>query len=116
LPKLPAKPQSVVLERWLPYTQRKRKVVYQGPPVEPVLCKPRNIIVQWETPEVLIKKKVTYLGVTTADPEEYRCKYGDSLKKTNELPAEVLNIKYPDDLMEEMKQSCMLEGDLEALK
>lgn len=113
---MPPKPQSVIIERWLPYTQKKRKVIYKGAPPDPVLYKPKNIIVQWEAPQVEIKKQVKYLGVVEADPEEYMRRYGPTLKKTSELPPEVLEIKYPPDLLEEMKNSNMLEGDVEALK
>lgn len=59
LAQMPPKPQSVIVERWLPYVPTKRKVIYKGAPPDPVLCKPRNIIVQWEAPEVCIKKKST---------------------------------------------------------
>ena len=42
---LPPKPQSVIIERWLPYTPVKRRVIYQrGGAPDPVIVKPRNII------------------------------------------------------------------------
>ncbi len=47
---LPSKPQSVLIERWLPYVEVKRKVIFQPAPPDPVVIKPRNVIVQWETP------------------------------------------------------------------
>lgn len=50
---LPTKPQPVIVERWLPYRQMKRRVVFHkaaAPP--PAVVKPRNIIVQWEAPQV----------------------------------------------------------------
>lgn len=30
MPQLPAKPQSVIIERWLPYKEQKRKVIFQS--------------------------------------------------------------------------------------
>jgi hypothetical protein len=54
---LPAKPQSVIVERWLPYSQTKRRVIFQkGAQPDPVVVKPRNVIVQWEAPKVTIRK------------------------------------------------------------
>jgi hypothetical protein len=38
---LPNKPQSVLIERWLPYTQSKRRVIFQGAPPDPVVIKPK---------------------------------------------------------------------------
>ena len=47
LPQLPAKPPNVLIERWLPYKQAKRRVIYR--PVDesrqPVFVKPKNVIV-----------------------------------------------------------------------
>jgi hypothetical protein len=57
LSKIPPKPQSVIVERWLPYNQTKRKVIYKSAPPDPVICKPKNLIIQWEAPEVCIKKQ-----------------------------------------------------------
>ena len=59
---------------------------------------------------------VKYLGVVKADPEEYSRLYGPELKSVDELPHDIRDIKYPDELLEEMKSSKMLEGDVEALK
>ncbi len=58
---IPPKPQSVIIERWLPYSQVKRRVVFnkQCNEKEPIVVKPKNIIVQWEAPQVLI---YTYSG------------------------------------------------------
>jgi hypothetical protein len=54
LAQLPSKPQSIITERWLPYQQMKRRVIYQAAQPDPVYCKPRNVIIQWEAPDVLI--------------------------------------------------------------
>ena len=40
---LPSKPQSVIIERWLPYTAVKRRVIFQGAPPDPIIVKPRNV-------------------------------------------------------------------------
>jgi hypothetical protein len=70
LAQLPAKPQTVFIERWLPYPPVKRRVIYQKPARDPVVVKPRNVIVQWETPQVNLRKEVRHLGVVKANPAE----------------------------------------------
>jgi hypothetical protein len=71
LPQLPTKPQGVLVERWLPYAQPKRRVIYQGPPPQPdTVVKPRNVIVQWEPVEASVRREVRHLGVIRADPAE----------------------------------------------
>lgn len=90
---MPAKPQSVLIERWLPYVEQRRKVIFQKAPPDPVVCKPKNIIVQWEAPDVCVKKDIKHLGVICANPCEYIQRYGSSLKKACELPQFVKDIK-----------------------
>lgn len=51
---LPSKPQAVLIERWLPYSQAKRRVIFQrSNERDPVIVKPRNVIIQWEAPQVI---------------------------------------------------------------
>lgn len=122
LPKLPSKPQPVIIERWLTYPEIKRKVIYRKPAEEdPIFSDPKNVIIQWETPQAEINKELKYLGVVKADPTEYVKKYGKSLKKSNELPDYVLDIETPEGLnlassLNNKKPSYDLEGDIEALK
>ncbi len=59
---LPAKPQNVIVERWLPYSER------------------GNVVVQWEEPRVSIRWEVKYLGVIRANPAEYVQRYASELK------------------------------------
>lgn len=60
---LPSKPQAVIIERWLPYSQVKRRVIFCKPEEreEPILVKPRNIIIQWESPQVHFKNEILHL-------------------------------------------------------
>lgn len=79
------------------------------------------MIVQWEAPQVSIRKEVKYLGVITANPVEYVQKYGASLKTASQLPDYVLNINTPHEigvLAADYKYSSVyeLEGQLEGLK
>lgn len=54
---VPSKPQAVITERWLPYQKAKRRVIFQAAPQDPVYCKPKNIIIQWESPNVVVKQE-----------------------------------------------------------
>ena len=121
LPQLPSKPQSVLVERWLPYVQGKRRVIFQKSGAsDPVIVAPRNVIVQWEAPSVVVRKEFKYLGVIRANPAEYVAQYGASLKLASALPQFVLDIKTPEGLVlaEGFKYSSVydLYGDVSALK
>ena len=117
---LPPKPQSILVERWLPYIPQKRKVIYQAPPPDPVLAKPRNVIISWEAPRTVVKKQVKYLGVINADPAHYVSKYGASIRQSNQLPDIVNEIKTPEHLLlaanVEYSGLHELTGDIDALK
>jgi hypothetical protein len=118
---LPSKPQSVLIERWLPYNQVKRRVIFQkASERDPVVVKPRNVIVQWEAPQCQIKKEYKYLGVIKANPTEYIQRYGSTLKRLGDMPQFVLDIKTPDGLLlaaESQTQTFYeLEGDVQAMR
>jgi hypothetical protein len=117
---LPSKPQSVLVERWLPYAQTKRRVIFQrSNERDAVVVKPRNVIVQWEAPQVVIKKEFKYLGVIRANPVEYVQRYGATLKIARDLPDFVLDIKTPEGLVlaADYQYNAVheLEGDVRAL-
>jgi Ca2+-binding EF-hand superfamily protein len=121
LAQLPKKPQAVIVERWLPYTQSKRKVIFQKNTIaDPVIVKPRNVIIQWDTPTVEIKKDFKDLGIIRADPAEYIERYGNSLISHLELPQFVKEIKPPFGLTlaaeYQTQEFYELEGDIEALR
>ena len=121
LPQMPQKPQSIIIERWLPYQENlKRKVIFQKIASDPIVIKPKNVIVQWEEPEVIIKQEIKYLGVIRADPVNYVKLYGDSLIKSSERPQYVKDIKTPDGILlaadSKYTETHELEGDLDALK
>lgn len=118
---LPSKPQSVIIERWLPYSQVKRRVIFQkSNERDPVIVKPRNVIIQWEAPQVTIKKEFKDLGVIRANPAEYVARYGNTLKTARELPPFVLEIKPPAGVVlaadYQFNSIYELEGDIQALR
>ena len=118
---LPTKPQAIMVERWLPYSQTKRKVIFQKNTVaDPVIAMPKNIIVQWEAPEVQVTKTYKDLGIVRANPVEYVERYGTSLVTHIELPQIVREIRAPTGFTyaaEYIAPSVYdLEGDIEALR
>ena len=121
LAQMPTKPQSVMIERWLPFAQPKRKIIFQKNTVpDPVIVRPRNLIIQWETPVVEISKQFKDLGIVRANPVEYVKRYGSSLKTHLELPQFVRDIRPPVGVTLAAEfvapSSYELEGDIEALK
>jgi hypothetical protein len=82
---LPPRPQDIIVEKWLPYRPQKRRVVYQRAGSLQQLV-PRNLIIEWEAPDVEIVKQCKDLGVMDADPEDYIRRFGGELKQANELP------------------------------
>ena len=117
---IPSKPQSIVIERWLPYGQQKRKVIFQkNTEADPVVARPKNVIIQWEAPVVQIVQEFKNLGVIRANPIEYVEKYGASLKTHVELPQFVKEIKPPTGVVLAADYSASslleLEGDIQAL-
>jgi hypothetical protein len=118
---LPSKPQSVLIERWLPYAQTKRRVIFQrSAERDAVVVKPRNVVVQWEAPQVVIKKEFKYLGVIRANPVEYVQRYGATLKVARDMPDFVLDIKTPEGIVlaADYKYNTVheLEGDVRAMQ
>ena len=118
---MPAKPQSVLIERWLPFTPQKRKVIYSKPQEpDPIVVKPRNVIIQWEPPKVKIEKVYKDLGVVRANPAEYVAKYGDVLKPADQLPSFVKSIKSDSGIKlaaeNEPSTQHELVGDIHALR
>lgn len=121
LAQLPAKPQSVLIERWLPYKQVKRRVIFRAAPPDPILVKPRNKIVQWETPQIKINQQLEYLGVKRGNPKEYALMFKDKLVNAKDLPEFVLKISTPDGLILAANYKTptprnKLDGDVFALK
>jgi len=96
---LPAKPQNVIVERWLPYAEGgKRRVIFNKAAAVAEAVNPRNVIVQWEAPSVNIRQEVKYLGVIRANPAEYVQKYGSELKVHSAFPSFVQEIKTPSEI------------------
>lgn len=121
LPQIPAKPQSILIERWLPYKQQKRKIIYHKPTeqVQP-LPDPKNVIIDWQSPDVEVVQRFKSMGVFCTDPKEYVRRYGSVAKPIDKLPKIAAEIKAPEGLVlaseSRIEALPKIEGDLEALK
>jgi len=120
LPQIPAKPQAVINERWLPYEEKKRRVIYKRPPPVPVFLKPKNVIVEWDVPKVRIESKTTFLGTINANPIDYVNRYGNTLKTFSEFPDILKRIKHDENIRLaadiKTKPAELLIGDVDALR
>jgi hypothetical protein len=85
LPDQPQKPQNILIEKWLPFKPRTRRVVFQRSCVPPP-PNPRNLVIEWEQPCVQVEQQCVDLGVVDADPETYARQYGPELKRPEEIP------------------------------
>ena len=85
LARVPTPPPDVIHEKWLPYEEpAPRRVVYVPAPPLVVEPPPRNVLIQWEQPDVEIVKNVSFLGTEVVDPDEYAAKYSlDFVESTN---------------------------------
>ena len=106
--------------RWLPYSAHKRRVIFQKNEVpDPVIPKFKNVIVQWEAPDVQIKRIFKDLGVIRVNPVEYVERYGTSLKSHLEFPTIAKEIRPPIGVVLAAEWNAPslidLEGDIQAL-
>jgi hypothetical protein len=106
--------------RWLPYSAHKRRVIFQKNEVsDPVIPKFKNVIVQWEAPDVQIKRIFKDLGVIRANPVEYVERYGTSLKSHLEFPTIAKEIRPPIGVVLAAEWNALslidLEGYIQAL-
>jgi len=86
LPAAPPRPRDIIIERWVPYgAQAKRRTIVQRAAAAQQYAQPRNVIIQYEAPQVRIVRQFQRLGVTQENPAVYVQRYGASL-----LEAQVL--------------------------
>jgi hypothetical protein len=128
LPVIPVKPQSILIERWLPYARPRRRVIFQqlsDPNAEAAEQarnkKIKNLVVQWDTPRVVVRKKMCNLGVVKADPACYKSLFAESMTTADRLPEFVRELPLPNGLNKlaadesPFGQLPELYGDLDAL-
>lgn len=115
-PRLPAK---IIVERWLPYKEPPRNVIFNKTNEPYTVPKVNNLIFQWDSPNVNVNKKVTHLGVERTDPIRYTEEHRGEIIPPVELPIEIKSIKPPAGLVLAADyrpvQPPPLAGDIDAL-
>jgi len=86
LPPMPAQPQEVTIERWLDSEPARRNVVYKPAPPTPLVPNPKNVLIQWQQPQVIQREKYNFLGVQLANPHAYASHFGASLVDGSQIP------------------------------
>jgi hypothetical protein len=71
LAKQPDEIKAVTVERWLPYDQQSRRVIFNKAPEVLPLKIDKNVEYVWETPCVEKKTDFKNLGVEVTDPAAY---------------------------------------------
>jgi hypothetical protein len=91
----PAKPQDIIIERWLGYARRTRNVVFQ--PAAPIQAAQgeKNVLIEWEAPDVDMRQEFKFLGVQEADPRSYASQYGHTVVDAARLPREAAQFATP---------------------
>ncbi|CAF4581472.1 unnamed protein product, partial [Rotaria magnacalcarata] len=86
IPPVPPKPRDIIIERWLPYgAMAQRKTIVQRAEAAKAYPKPRNIIIQYESPQIRVVRQFQRFGVTPENPEEYIRRYGATLFDSHSL-------------------------------
>jgi hypothetical protein len=86
LPACPAKPQQVIIDRWLPYEQPQQRVVYKPAKPPCLIPDPKNVTIIWSEPDVDVTQVFVNLGVHNTDPAEYTARHCASLIQADALP------------------------------
>lgn len=119
LPPTPAKPQQIFIERWLPYGQQSQRVVFQPARPPCVIPDPKNVVIQWESPDVEIRREFKNLGVQQADPQQYISQYGSQLVRADALPEIALRYSNQQGVQlaaNHRSEGIVIEGDVQALR
>jgi hypothetical protein len=95
LPQMPAKPQDIIVERWLGYQRRTRNVNFRPAPALIPAPAPKNVLIQWDSPDVDVRQAFHFLGVQTVCPVAYAAQHGASLADASQLPREVAQFATP---------------------
>jgi hypothetical protein len=116
LAKQPDEIQGITVERWLPYEEQKRRVIFNdAQPVQPINVE-KNIEYVWEPP--CVEKRVEFQnhGVETVDPVAYLEKHNGSLIKSKaQIPEYALNVDLPAGVDLSKNGGHTLVGDIDAL-
>lgn len=87
-------------------------------PIVP-LPAPKNVLIQWESPDAVIKQDLHFLGVQVASPAAYAAAFGASLLNASQLPTEAGRFQTPAGqklaVEADSDETPVLTGDVRAL-
>ena len=117
LPQLPQPPQDIIVERWLEYGPRARRVVFNPAPRLIPAPAPKNVLIQWDSPNVALNRQFRNLGISPANPAQYVAAFGASLVHPSAIPALAQGIKPVGAVLaaESLPKPVRLVGDVAAL-
>ncbi|CAF0753493.1 unnamed protein product [Didymodactylos carnosus] len=94
LPILPIrKPPPIVIERWLPYPEQKRKVIYEKASPIPKKRRSKKVIIEYKNMNVIVDKVVKHIdGINKTDPVRYIKQYGGTLHSNESLNELLKNV------------------------
>ena len=117
LPQLPQPPQDIIVERWLEYGPRARRVVFHPAPRLIPAPAPKNVLIQWDSPNVALNRQFRNLGISPANPAQYVAAFGASLVHPSAIPALAQGIKPVGAVLaaESLPKPVRLVGDVAAL-
>ena len=117
LPQLPQPPQDIIVERWLEYGPRTRRVVFQPAPRLIPAPAPKNVLIQWDSPNVALNRQFRNLGISAANPAQYVAAFGASLVHPSQIPALAQGVKPVGAVLaaEGLPKPVRLVGDVAAL-
>lgn len=117
LPQMPEPPRDIIVERWLEYEQRPRRVMFHpAPPLIPASTK--NVLIEWDSPNVIVNRRFNNLGISLVNPNEYKSTFGNTLVDASKLPAFIRQMKPPNGTRfaaENKRLPVRLVGDVSAL-
>lgn len=99
MPDLPVKPPDIIIEKWLPYPNIKRKIVYEKS-CNKSMEYLKNELIEWQAPLVRIEPVFHDLGIYKVDPETYKSQYDFS------------NMKKYEQFKNEIDNECTIDFDL----
>jgi len=91
-PKLPPKMPDIIVHKWLEYDPPIRNVYYEKVPGNVPFYSPKNEIIRWDTPDVIVSRNVSYLGVEHVDPKEYSKQFSDSYDAYDNMPKDIAEL------------------------
>ena len=91
-PNLPPKTPDILVHKWLDYDAPIRNVYYEKVPNKVSYCMPRNEIIRWETPDVILNRNVSVVGVESVDPQKYAEQFADEFEVYDKMPNEIAKL------------------------